>query len=231
MSELSWQTKITRTRIVTEKGLSASSNASLQSLGDVHRIVQKLRLTKYEYNDLEESAIIGEGESFLVKRCTYRGGTIAVKHIKTQTTEGDEGKFQRRLATILLEISIMHHAPLRHHPNILALLGYGWTTSGESLLPYMVVEYGMHGSLRSYMKDHIDLPLLSKVILAGDVAAGLMALHTCQIIHGDLKLDNVVVFTSWDRPSGTIAKICDYGHSILPFADGGKKPRYYGTPL
>jgi serine/threonine protein kinase len=66
--------------------------------------------------------------------------------------------------------------------------------------------------------------------MAGDVTAGLTALHQCDIIHGDLKLDNIVVMHSWDRPPGAIAKICDFGHSII-LAGDKKHLKYYGTSM
>ena len=188
-------------------------------------------MTKYNFHELEEVTVIGEGESYLVKECIHKGVAVAVKHIKTQASGIDKGKFYRRLATVLPDLRIMEHPPLKHHSNIIELLGFGWTALGENLLPYMVVEHGIHGSLRSYMAGHQNLPLLSKIIFSGDVAAGLMALHACQIVHGDLKLDNVIVFDSWDRPSGTIAKLCDFGHSILTFAEEGRVFKYYGTHL
>lgn len=87
----------------------------------------------------------------------------------------------------------------------------------------------MYGSLRHYLADS-ERSLRAKIILAGDVASGLNALHQCDIVHGDLKLENIVVLQSWDRPSGTIAKLCDFGHSIILAADR-KHLKYYGTAL
>ncbi|KAJ5102940.1 hypothetical protein N7532_003469 [Penicillium argentinense] len=85
------------------------------------------------------------------------------------------------------------------------------------------------GSLRDYMKKcH---PIRTKLIMMGDVGAGLMALHKCGIVHGDLKMDNVVVFASLDRPSGTIAKVSDFGHSILVSSAPEKRTQYFGTTL
>jgi serine/threonine protein kinase len=95
-------------------------------------------------------------------------------------------------------------------------------------MPYVVVEYAKFGSLRQYLIES-ERSLRTKIIMAGDVAAGLNALHQCDIVHGDLKLDNIVVLESWDRPPGAIAKLCDFGHAIVP--SGHKNQRYYGTAL
>jgi serine/threonine protein kinase len=190
-----------------------------------------LKLSKCAFGDIERIAHAGEGESFVVDKCMYGGRLVAVKHIKLQSVQGDHAAFSRRLESILLEIQIMHHSPLHNHPNILELLGYGWKSQGNNPLPYVIVEYSSHGSLRSHLRSQPIHSLRKKAINGGDVAAGLMALHACGIVHGDLKLDNVLVFPSWDRPSGTVAKLCDFGHSILLTGDNERKRRYYGTSL
>lgn len=162
-------------------------------------------------------------------KCIYENKIIAVKHTKLAPIQKDAHCLNRRLRAVLNEIRIMHHAPLREHPNILSISGYGWRQSGQTPLPYIVVEYAMYGSLRHYLADS-ERSLRAKIILAGDVASGLNALHQCDIVHGDLKLENIVVLQSWDRPSGTIAKLCDFGHSIILAADR-KHLKYYGTAL
>lgn len=96
-------------------------------------------------------------------------------------------------------------------------------------MPYIVVEYAIFGSLRQYLAES-ERSLRTKIIMAGDIAAGLNALHQCDIVHGDLKLENIVVLQSWDRPPGAIAKLCDFGHSIVLSADK-KHRKYYGTAL
>jgi serine/threonine protein kinase len=129
----------------------------------------------------------------------------------------------------------MHHEPLAKHPTILSLLGYGWQLSGGAPLPYIVVEFGESGSLRSWLRNKVHNDpswLRNKMTLAGDVAAGLMALHNCGIVHGDLKLDNIIVFEGHlDRPVGIAAKIADFGHSILTTPEASQTATYYGTSL
>jgi serine/threonine protein kinase len=52
-------------------------------------------------------------------------------------------------------------------------------------------------------------------MLIADVAAGIHALHTVGIIHGDIKLENVLVVDSERRSVSPMAKLCDFGHSIV----------------
>lgn len=194
-------------------------------------MVKRLKLKQYQYSEIEEIVPrVGEGETFIVDQCKLGGKTVAVKHIKLGDYNVDQRAFHRRLQSVVREISIMHHQPLAEHPHILKLLGYGWKLEGSSPLPYVVVEYGFGGDLRSYLQERPQ-SLKAKIIHCGDVACGLMALHQCGIVHGDLKLNNVIIFQSWDRPSGTVAKLCDFGHSILLAVEKPNQLRYVGTTL
>lgn len=233
-SNLSWNTKLSRTRVSTVDGLACteSSDAAVQNLEGVLRMVKRLKLRQCQFSEIEELAPkVGEGETFIVDKCRLGGKVVAVKHIKLGDYNVDQRAFRRRLQSVVREISIMHHQPLAQHPHILQLLGYGWKQEASSLLPYIVVEYGIGGDLRSYLQDRPQSSLKAKIIHCGDVACGLMALHQCGIVHGDLKLNNVIVFESWDRPSGTIAKLCDFGHSILLAVENPNELRYVGTTL
>jgi serine/threonine protein kinase len=42
-----------------------------------------------------------------------------------------------------------------------------------------------------------------------DVALGLVALHDCNILHGDIKCENIIIREHEER--GIIAKITDFG--------------------
>ncbi|KAH8646463.1 hypothetical protein BGZ60DRAFT_570650, partial [Tricladium varicosporioides] len=231
LSTLSWNTEMSRTRVTTVEGLSISAAPSIpvQNLDDVLRIVQRLGLHQCKFDEIEQGIRVGEGESFRVERCRYDNKVVAVKHLKLASPVADSRNSYRRLRTVLTELLIMHHVPLRDHPNVLSIIGYGWKTYRQTLLPYIVVEYCEHGSLRTWLSDSTKA-ITTKLILAGDVAAGLTALHLCDIVHGDLKLDNVVVLPSWDRPANAIGKLCDFGHSIILGGDV-KQRTYYGTLL
>ncbi|KAA8899143.1 kinase-like domain-containing protein [Sphaerosporella brunnea] len=179
-------------------------------------------------HDIERQDIVGEGESFVVEKSVHAGEIVAVKHLKMCQLGSNLG---HRLDKVLLDLQIMHHKPLRNHPNILRLIGYGWNTQvNNQPMPFIVVEYTHMGSFREYLRlRQGDTTLDNKFIFIGDVAAGLTALHDCGIVHGDLKLDNVLAFPSRDRPSNVVAKICDFGHSLVLSQDEHQHKRYCGT--
>jgi ankyrin repeat protein/serine/threonine protein kinase len=195
------------------------------------RTVQQLKLSQCPYEQLREVAPVGEGSTFIVGKCEYEGRIVAVKHIKVAVDHGEhsEKTLRSRLQAVLREISIMHHGPLAKHPNILGLIGYGWRMEAQRPFPYIVVEFAPLGCMRPFLEGR-SLSLRDKLIFAGDIASGLMALHQVGIVHGDLKLENIIVFEDWNRPSGSIAKLCDFGHSIF-LGSENQSQQYWGTTL
>ncbi|KAJ5368842.1 uncharacterized protein N7496_008602 [Penicillium cataractarum] len=232
---LTWTTSISRSRVSTVDGLGFSDNIDVESMNSLENLlhtVQKLKLKRFPAEDVEEICFVAAGETFTVTECKYEGTVVAIKRIRLS----EEGKgfersyFQRRLQSVLREILIMCHPPLTHHPNIIDILGYGWTVEKQRLSPFISVEFASKGTLREYLKENVH-PIRTKLILMGDVGAGLMALHKCGIVHGDLKMDNIVVFSSLDRPCMSIAKVSDFGHSIIVGSASEKKKQYFGTTL
>lgn len=125
----------------------------------------------------------------------------------------------------------MRHTHVATNPNILSLLAYGWKQEHSTILPYILVDYSPHGTLRNFMLRNTEMPLYQRKRLVLDVAAGLDELHLTGIIHGDVKLDNVLVFDRCDDSQAeNLAKICDFGHSLLLNSDENNLV-YRGTPL
>lgn len=76
------------------------------------------------------------------------------------------------------------------------------------------MEYADQGTLVDYFDHEPDLPFSTRKMLCADVANGLLALHCCGIVHGDLKLENVLVF-SVDEDFPVRAKLSDFGAALL----------------
>lgn len=232
---LSWNTFLSRTSISSlEVATFSDSDLSRQvhGLDDVLNTVKALSLPHFRYEEIERQAVVGEGVTFIVERCVVRGQVLAVKHLKNKLSQ-DDNTFRRRLQSVILELRIMRHAPLRSHPNIVPVFGYGWNMRATQIVPYLLVQYAPYGTLRQYLQhSRTAISITHKEILLGDVAAAISALHLCGIIHGDIKLDNVLVFHSWDRPAKSIAKIADFGHSlVISEKENSERPpmRYGGT--
>jgi serine/threonine protein kinase len=101
-------------------------------------------------------------------------------------------------------------------------IGSGQRAEGEAEPSVMVWEVQIiqefcdHGSLRSVLSDktflkrngHLDAGVMLK--LAGDVARGMLHIHSMQIVHGDLKALNILV----TGESSLTAKVADFGLSV-----------------
>ncbi len=71
------------------------------------------------------------------------------------------------------------------------------------------------------------MDIKAEVDLVRQVGCGLSILHEFQICHGDLKIQNVLVFNAKD--GGYVAKLADFGMSILSHE---REIRHsFGTPL
>ncbi|KAL5526660.1 hypothetical protein ACEPAF_8384 [Sanghuangporus sanghuang] len=88
------------------------------------------------------------------------------------------------------------------HPNILPLLGYML----ESDYPSLISEWMEFGTVRNFLNNH---PEWSIAHLALGVAAGLEFMHARDIIHSDLKADNILI-SKYYQPL-----ICDFGISRI----------------
>jgi serine/threonine protein kinase len=208
-----------------------------QGLQDLIRTIQRLNLSHFPAAWIERGEAIGEGETFWVERCRIvghgkhtiekqtTGKQVAVKHLKVGRWDSESPEYRRRLNSLLLELRIMDHGPLKSHPNILTLIGYGWNADEGGILPYILVDYCANGNVRQYLTEkkasainngteRTLSPKLKEMLIA-DVAAGIDVLHTAGIIHGDVKLENVLVVDSDQRYDSPMAKLCDFGHSII----------------
>ena len=74
------------------------------------------------------------------------------------------------------------------------------------------LEYAEYGTLDTLQEDIYVGPELSRILLL-DVAQGLQALHDCNIIHGDVKSENVLVCRHHQRKY--VARLSDFGLSVI----------------
>jgi len=151
--------------------------------------------------DWKEGKKLGEGQFGVVKMAMLPGGNcLAVKQIKAADlfSDGDEGEEARD--AYRKEVAVMAQLS---HPNVVKY--YGTAVGGETLSLFM--EYVPGGSLGDLARglEH-DLDERTVATYARQVLLGLQYLHRNQILHRDVKGDNVLL-----DPSQGIVKLTDFG--------------------
>lgn len=132
---------------------------------------------------------------------------------------------ERSYKALANELRVLAHPPLMNHENIVNIKTIGWTrldASSAAWMPMVVLELADLGTLTEYLSKE-RLGVDSKLQIARDVGCGLQALHACGITHGDLKLDNILMFRSKD---GKVqAKLCDFGCSYITTGDENEEDK------
>ncbi|KAL1834889.1 hypothetical protein ACET3Z_004540 [Daucus carota] len=159
--------------------------------------------------DLEELRELGCGTYGTVYHGKWRGSDVAIKRIKKGCFVGRSSEQERLAKDFWREAQILSNL---HHPNVVAF--YGVVPDGEGGTLATVTEFMANGSLRNVLlkKDRL-LDRHKKLIIAMDAAFGMEYLHSKNIVHFDLKCDNLLV--NLRDPQRPICKVGDFGLSRI----------------
>eukprot|EP01036_Dinobryon_divergens_P024042 gene24042-32456_t len=143
-------------------------------------------------------------------------GTVAVKFQDVLQSDTEEQ------INLLVELSISKYF---YHENIVRCLGVGRTQTLPSeqnvkAKVFIVMEYHERGTLREVLR--CKLSWHDKIMLARDIANGLMYIHEKKLIHRDIKTENILISEKMH------AYICDF--SFICHRRSSSKSQYtYGT--
>ncbi|MCO5579682.1 hypothetical protein L7F22_033540 [Adiantum nelumboides] len=157
--------------------------------------------------DLEELRELGSGTFGTVYHGKWRGTDVAIKRIKSSCFTGRPSERERLIADFWQEAFILGQL---HHPNVVAF--YGVVPDGPDGTLATVTEYMVNGSLKQALqkKDRI-IDRHKRLIIAMDAAFGMEYLHKKNVVHFDLKCENLLVnLRDIQRP---ICKVGDLGLS------------------
>ncbi|KAJ1260116.1 hypothetical protein BS78_10G207400 [Paspalum vaginatum] len=165
------------------------------------------RLQIIKNNDLEELQELGSGTFGTVYHGKWRGTDVAIKRINDRCFAGKPSEQEKMRSDFWNEASKL--ADL-HHPNVVAFYGVVLDGPGGSIAT--VTEYMVNGSLRTaLLKNAKTLDRRKRLIIAMDTAFGMEYLHSKNIVHFDLKSDNLLV--NLRDPQRPICKVGDLGLS------------------
>ncbi|GAV67172.1 PB1 domain-containing protein/Pkinase_Tyr domain-containing protein [Cephalotus follicularis] len=184
-----------------------NTNAPLVDLPLANFDITTLQIIKNE--DLEELRELGSGTFGTVYHGKWRGTDVAIKRIKKSCFTGRSSEQERLTVEFWREAEILSKL---HHPNVVAF--YGVVQDGPGGTLATVTEFMVNGSLRHVLlsKDrHLDRR--KRLIIAMDAAFGMEYLHSKNIVHFDLKCDNLLV--NLKDPARPICKVGDFGLSKI----------------
>ncbi|KAI1123368.1 kinase-like domain-containing protein [Nemania abortiva] len=112
------------------------------------------------------------------------------------------------------EIRILSHKIVREHQSIAQLQGICWDISPKDGKPWpvLVFEKSQFGDLYRFASLPVgrEMSMSDSIGLCVDIGRAVVNMHASNIIHGDIKPENVLIFKELGRYS---AKVTDFGYS------------------
>lgn len=158
---------------------------------------------------------LGEGGSSVVY-LAKKLGTQERYAIKTLSTD-------EKNAIKLLERETQTLKRL-NHPNIVKFIEEGYEERHK--LVYLVLEHLDGQDIKTYFDSNIDLSTKLNIFL--QIIEGISYAHSKNIIHRDIKPDNIQIVDTGEHPD---AKILDFGIAIITTTILTNTIRSYHTPL
>ncbi|EDR22873.1 serine-threonine protein kinase, putative [Entamoeba dispar SAW760] len=174
--------------------------------------------THIDFDEIElKQPPVGQGSFGLVYRGFWRGVEVAIKMIKSDLLDTET-----LLPSFKEECNLMERIRC---PYVLSFVGS--VQMPDQLC--LITEFCSMGSVRKYMKTN-SLTTQLKVRICQDIARGMNYLHQNNIVHRDLKTDNILMFST-NPNEATLCKISDFGTSQLYVeSKNSKKIVDVGTP-
>jgi len=165
------------------------------------RVVVESELTTHlDFMELlHDEKPIGEGSFGVVYRGEWRGTPVAIKELKVKfMKKQDLEEFHR-------EVRVMEKL---RSPYVVNLIGAVFTDQHLAI----VTEFMKHGSVKSALNHNRIKNPTTKLRIALDAAHGLDFLHKNNIIHRDVKNDNLLIVSLSSHAPVTV-KLTDFGTS------------------
>ncbi|KAF9970645.1 hypothetical protein BGZ73_006626 [Actinomortierella ambigua] len=146
-------------------------------------------------SDLQIGDLIGSGSYGVVFKGRYKTCAVAVKKFRF-------GRHMAHKAEIEREINLLKHLQCRH------IIQYYGVVRNENDIS-LITDYAEGGSLMNAIDSGRLTDWNIKKRMAHEIASGLAYIHHENIIHRDLKSDNVLLTRHME------VKLCDFGLAVV----------------
>ncbi|MFK7990470.1 MAG: protein kinase [Sandaracinaceae bacterium] len=166
----------------------------------------------------EVERLLGQGAmgSVYLGRDPQLDRAVAIKTVRD--LDLDEGRLEIFLERFRNEAKA---AARLAHPAIVAVYDVG---EDPGVGPYLVFEYVAGSSLKQVIRGRGAQSAEDVVRLGRQIGAALDLAHAADVVHRDIKPDNILIGTSGE------AKLADFGIARLPDAALTKEGQFLGTP-
>ncbi len=168
-------------------------------------------------------SVIGEGAIGIVYKASHKdlGRTVAIKVLNPRYRDDPE----------LLQIfrTEARAASLLEHPHLARVYDYGQEEDG---LVYIVMEFLSGYTLGSVLRSRRKITPARAVEIMMQACGALAAAHEREIVHRDVKPDNIVLVPAQDDEGQPVevAKVCDFGIAALGSSTPLEEDHAAGTP-
>ncbi|KAF8539826.1 hypothetical protein BDD12DRAFT_881587 [Trichophaea hybrida] len=178
---------------------------------------------------------LGQGGSGTISQSTFNADmTLAFKRFH-EPGDPDSEDSENDFLPLMSEVLILSQPLIQIHPNIVNLEGICWEIKSktEKAVPVLVFEKAPW-DLQQFMNvsEGMSMSINDRLNICADIGSAIMALHSYDVIHGDIKPQNVLVYK--DASGNTTIKITDFGYSTLATGEEGRvflpKSRPWNAP-
>lgn len=169
----------------------------------------KFEIPIIKSSEIEYVKEIARGTYGAVYLGKWHGLEVAIKKLKPSSAEKNGG-----VSDFWREALILYHL---RHPNIVKF--HGVVSDGPVTDTATVTEFMVSGSLGKVLgKKDRTVDHRKRILIAMDISLGMEYLHANNIVHFDLKSENLLVNTR--NPLRPVCKIGDLGLSLLKQNEG-----------
>mmetsp|Transcript_87831 Transcript_87831/g.251613 ORF Transcript_87831/g.251613 Transcript_87831/m.251613 type:complete len:690 (+) Transcript_87831:87-2156(+) len=193
-------------------GLEGTLSTQKELAGQVPRPAWHVEATDLVYGQ-DPKDRLGKGGFGEVLKGTWADASVAIKVIK------DKDPTDYDVLDFVLEIALLSRLS---HPNVMRFWRGCAMLSGGKRSLLMVTEHIDKGGLSGVIHGHggpklkADFTIAQILVLALGIARGMQYLHSCNVLHLDLKSPNVLIDSSWTP------KLCDFGLAKISMQEVGE---------